>query len=267
MFIHDYEAPCATLLLNSLERLLLSAPYIPEGVRGASLTGLPLGARMALGKISRPPPPPPSDRNAHLGKSGGSQIGLAGPPGACISGSPESRKSRKCPKTPNLGKIANFGVISPIFTPFREKGQKCPKWPPGGAPREKSDFPAVSLVFLRPRTPKVRFGGEKCDFHPFSPIFMKMGGIHLKSAIFMTFHHLGGKSQEKGAQDLFGYLLCFKTYAQIGVLRSRAGKVRKSSPKSPFRAKAHFWPQSRLFAKKCVLGPKVDFGGSGWKFT
>ena len=36
----------------------ISAPYIPEGVRGASLTGLPLGARMASGKISPLPPPP-----------------------------------------------------------------------------------------------------------------------------------------------------------------------------------------------------------------
>ncbi len=63
----------------------------------------------------------------------------------------------------------------------------------------------------------------------------------------------------------FGYLLCFKTLRQIGVLSPRAAKVCFWAPKSTFRAKAHFWPQECLFAQKCILDPKGYFRWFGWK--
>ena len=106
---------------------ILSAPYIPEGVRGASLTGLPLGARMAPWRITPPSPPPPSDSKNHIGKSGGSQVALSEPSFL----STQNRGNREnAPKSPNFGKMTKFAAISPLFTHFGEKGPKGPKWAP-----------------------------------------------------------------------------------------------------------------------------------------
>ena len=84
-------------------------------------------ARMAQGKITPPPPPPPPDSKNHIGKSGGSQVALSGPrfPSARERGNRES-----APKSPKWGEMAKFAVISPLFTLFRERGQKGPKWAP-----------------------------------------------------------------------------------------------------------------------------------------
>ena len=74
------------------------------------------------------------------GRPGGkARTFIFGGPGPAFLGAQNRGNRENYPKTQYFGKIASFGVISPIFTPFREKGQKCPKWPPGGAPREKSD--------------------------------------------------------------------------------------------------------------------------------
>ena len=82
-----------------------------------------------------PPLPLPPQVGLHLGKIGR----LPGRTCRALRGlhfwAPRIAGIAKMPKTPNLGKITHFGVISPIFTPFREKGEKCPKWAPGGAPR------------------------------------------------------------------------------------------------------------------------------------
>ena len=64
---------------------------------------------------------------------------------------------------------------------------------------------------------------------------------------------------------LFGYLLCFTTWRQIGVLSPRAAKVRFWAPKLTVRAKAYSWPQECFLAQKLLLGPKGDFGWFGWE--
>ncbi len=69
------------------------------------------------------------------------------------------------PQKPNFSKITNYGVISPIFTPFREKGQKCPKCSPGGAPRWKYYNSNTFLGVFEAAGAQNAFRGEKCDFH------------------------------------------------------------------------------------------------------
>ena len=108
--------------------------------------------------------------------------------------STQKRGNREnAPKSPNLGKMASSAVISPLFTRFREKGQKGPKWAPAARLAQSIIIPMLFEVFLRPPAPKTRFGGEKCDFHQIPPIFMKMGGIHQKSAISPLFTTWGVK--------------------------------------------------------------------------
>ena len=95
--------------------------------------------------------------------------------------------------------MASFAVISPLFTHFGEKGQKGPKWAPAAPLAQILSKPMGFLVFWSPPAPKRRFRGEKCDFHQIPPIFMKMGGIHQKSAISTTFHLFGGFGVKKAA--------------------------------------------------------------------
>ena len=60
---------------------------------------------------------------------------MPSPPGPAFLGAQNRGNRENAPKSQNFGKISHFGVISHIFTLFGEKGEKCPKWAPGGAPR------------------------------------------------------------------------------------------------------------------------------------
>ena len=135
---------------------------------------------------------------------------------------------------------------------------------PGGAPRSDTVKTNRFLGVLEPAGAQKAISGWKVRFSPNSTHFHENGWSSPKKCHFHDISPFWGKWGEKAPLHLNGYLLKLKNIARIGVLIPRAGKVRKCTPKSPFRAKAHFARQSRLWAKKCVLGPKGDFGWIGW---
>jgi len=70
---------------------------------------------------------------------------LAGAPGPAFLGAQNRGNRENAPKSPNLGEMANFGVISPI-SPLFVKGPKVPQVAPR---RRPSLIHCLNQSFLR----------------------------------------------------------------------------------------------------------------------
>ena len=77
------------------------------------------------------------------------------------------------------------------FMNFHENHRKVKNVPAAAHRAQKLLIPMLFNRYFWPPEPESGKYGKKCHFHEISPIFMKMGENHLKSAIFTNFYHFG----------------------------------------------------------------------------
>ena len=90
-----------------------------------------------------------------------------------------------------------------------------------------------------------------------------MGGIHLKSAIFMTFHHLGGQSRKRSASSNLATFYALKRKSELVFWGPGPEKCEKAPKSCLFAPKRTFGPEVAFLRKSAFRGPKLILGDSG----